>query len=74
MSSRHQQSRRRSYGRRQHELHERRGRETPLTDEQSGLARDPFEDLGEPDLAELAAARFARFSFGSPLDWAKGAA
>ena len=52
MSKRHQSSRRRSYGRRQHELHEREvRRHTPVTDEldldgMGGAAQaDPFAFL-----------------------------
>jgi hypothetical protein len=47
VSQRHQSSRRKSYGRRQHEMTERRGRE---------LAKEPFEadldDLGPVALAD----------------------
>ena len=54
MSKRHQSSRRKSYGRRQHELSERRGRD---------LAQEPFEaeleELGRNGLAD-------RFSFLDP--------
>ncbi len=54
MSKRHQSSRRKTYGRRQHELTERRGRE---------LAQEPFEaaldDIGPIALAD-------RFAFLDP--------
>ena len=54
MSKRHQSSRRKSYGRRQHELSERRGRE---------LAQEPFEaeldEIGHNALAD-------RFAFLDP--------
>ncbi len=54
MSKHHQSSRRKSYGRRQHELTERRGRD---------LAQEPFEapldDLGPVALAD-------RFAFLDP--------
>ena len=67
MSSRHQQSRRRSYGRRQHEVRERRDRlEDLLHDEQ-----------GVPVLMERdsAADRLARLAFtAAPLGWVEGAA
>ena len=36
MSKRHQSSRRRSYGRRQHELRERTERQHPIADDESG--------------------------------------
>ncbi len=49
MSKRHQSSRRRAYGRRQHELHEREGRrhfpepnEAGQDDPMPGAAADPF--------------------------------
>lgn len=57
MSKRHQSSRRKSYGRRQHELSERRGRE---------LAQEPFEaeldELGPNALAD----RFALLDRRAP--------
>ncbi len=47
MSKRHQNNRRRSYGRRQHELHERRQRDlVPLTD--NAL----FDDLAPAGIAD----------------------
>ena len=47
MSKRHQNHRRRSYGRRQHELHERRQRDlVPLTDDAL------FADLGSAGIAD----------------------
>ena len=52
MSKRHQSSRRRSYGRRQHEMHERESRHhAPLADEldvdgfDAAQAQDPFAFL-----------------------------
>ncbi len=67
MSRRHQQSRRRSYGRRQHELRERRERlESVLRDEQ-----EPAIVIG----LESAADRLGRLAFGTArLGWAEGAA
>ncbi len=70
MSTRHQQSRRRSYGRRQHELHERHERQirTPA---------DEVEAFDEQALVplDLGTQRLARLSFAAaPLSWAKGAA
>ncbi len=51
MSKRHQQNRRKSYGRRQHELHER-------------LQREPQLEEAEPSLDDLAPGSMAdRFSF-----------
>ena len=67
MSGRHQQSRRRSYGRRQHEVRERRDRLEELLRDERGL----------PVLVERdsAADRLARLAFSStPLGWAEGAA
>ncbi len=66
MSRRHQQQRRRSYGRRQHELHERRDRLGALRGDErevAGMAeREPAPD------------QLARFTFGAALlGWAEGA-
>ncbi len=67
MSRRHQQSRRRSYGRRQHELHERRERREPFAVEE----REPALLL---DL-DAAAGRLGRLTFARPAaGWAEGAA
>ncbi len=67
MSRRHQQSRRRSYGRRQHEVRERRDRLEELLHDERG-----FPMLVERDSA---ADRLARLAFGvTPLGWAEGAA
>lgn len=64
MSKRHQSSRRRAYGRRQHELHERAGRrhfpepeDARLDDSSAGIAPDPFAFL-DPRTPRL------RFSLG----------
>ena len=47
MSKRHQHNRRKSYGRRQHELYERRGRDlVPVTDDAL------FDDLGPAAIAD----------------------
>lgn len=64
MSKRHQNNRRRSYGRRQHELYERRQRDlAPVADDA------PFEDLGPAGIAE----RMARIDPRSPrLQYALG--
>ncbi len=64
MSSRHQHSRRRSYGRRQHEVRERRERF-------DALAPDGLEPL--PD--EIRDAAVTRVVFlPRPVRWAEGAA
>ncbi len=67
MSRGHQQNRRRSYGRRQHELHERRDRRDPMLVEEGELR--PVVDL------DSAVERFGRLAF-VPLavTWAEGAA
>ncbi len=67
MSRRHQQSRRRSYGRRQHEVRERRERlESSLREE-----REDGIVVG----IESAADRLGRLAFGpAGLAWAEGAA
>lgn len=67
MSRRHQQSRRRSYGRRQHELHERRERQDPIL----------VQDLELPVMLDLdaAAERLSTLGFGAAIvRWAEGAA
>ncbi len=67
MSRRHQQSRRRSYGRRQHELHERRERRDPVLS----------ENLELPGMLDLdtAANRLSRLAFGGRIvSWAEGVA
>jgi hypothetical protein len=67
MSRRHQQSRRRSYGRRQHELHERRERNQPIV-------ADTLESPVMLDL-DAAAQRLSRLAFGNrTVQWAEGAA
>ncbi len=47
MSKRHQNNRRKSYGRRQHELSERRGRDHVPADLEAG-----FEDMGPAGIAD----------------------
>jgi hypothetical protein len=44
MSKRHQSSRRRSYGRRQHELRERTERQHPIADEEPGRPAEAERD------------------------------
>ncbi|MGC8634972.1 MAG: hypothetical protein ACP5VP_09965 [Candidatus Limnocylindrales bacterium] len=67
MSSRHQQNRRRAYGRRQHEVRERQERlESALREE---VACSPLRTL------EPSGDRLARMAFGrTPMGWAEGAA
>ncbi len=55
MSKRHQNNRRKSYGRRQHELSERRGRDHVPADFEAG-----FEDMGPAGIAD-------RMTFLDPL-------
>ena len=54
MSKRHQNNRRKSYGRRQHELYERRERDHVPADHEAG-----FDDLGPAGVAD-------RFAFLDP--------
>ena len=54
MSKRHQSNRRKSYGRRQHELHERQQRDHHADDFDAGL-----DDVGAPAIVD-------RFSFLDP--------
>jgi hypothetical protein len=67
VSSRHQQNRRRAYGRRQHEVRERQERlESALRDECASPPLLAIESSGD---------RLARMTFGrTPLGWAEGAA
>ncbi len=62
MSKRHQATRRRSYGRRQHELHQR-------TDRDAGPMSwfDDLDDLGE----DFAVIRAERGQFDRTADWAR---
>ena len=67
MSRGHQQNRRRSYGRRQHELHERRDRHDPMLVEETELR--PVVDL------DSAVERLGRLAFvPRAVTWAEGAA
>ena len=54
MSKRHQNNRRKAYGRRQHELYERRGRDDVPADLEAG-----FEDMGAGGIAD-------RMAFNDP--------
>ena len=54
MSKRHQSNRRKAYGRRQHELHERHQRDHHVDDLEAGL-----DDVGGPAIAD-------RFAFLDP--------
>ena len=67
MSRGHQQNRRRSYGRRQHELHERRDRHDVVLVEDGDLR--PVVDL------DSAVERLGRLAFAPrAVTWAEGAA
>ncbi len=59
MSKRHQSSRRKSYGRRQHEIHERSGRRSD---------QEPFENVMDGDEATYASYADPRpFGFGGSV-------
>ena len=59
MSKRHQASRRRTYGRREHELRERRERTWPADEREGGLVEDGFVP------AEAAVAEQRALAFGA---------
>ena len=58
MSQRHQSRRRRSYGRRQHELHERRDRRTAWQLDLEPLADEVDEPATSSTLLDVFGARF----------------
>lgn len=58
MSKRHQSNRRKSYGRRQHEVSERRQRDLAPEGFEAG-----FDELGPTDLADLLDPRTPRLQF-----------
>jgi len=60
VSKRHQNSRRKSYGRRQHELHERRDRRRAP---EPGIELDEFGPVGMPDRLSFLDPRTPRLRF-----------